>query len=407
MAKCRICQTEYQPFIDFGPMPISNNFLSEKDFPREYFFSMKAGFCHSCSMVQLLEQPAADVMFHDNYTFFSGTSRLMAEHFKKFADDIKQNYLSDKASPFVVEIGSNDGIMLQNFAEAPYRHLGVEPSANVARVAQEKGLNSIVRFFNLDTAKEIVTAHGHADAFLAANCMCHIPTLHDIIEGIAHLMAPGGVVAFEDPYLGEVIRNTSFDQLYDEHVFLFSLHSISAAFAQHGFELIDAKPLETHGGSMRYYLSQKGKRPVSPRVKQLLQEEVNLGLLLPETYDKFRLGCEQIRDDLKYLLIKLKRDGKRVVGYAATSKSTTLLNYAGIGPDLIDFISDTTPLKQGKFSPGMHIPVLAAETLQGNYPEYLLLFAYNHQKEIFAKEAQFAKDGGKWIMFVPNVHVVE
>lgn len=405
MEKCLICQHQIEHFISFGKMPLANAFLEPGQYNDEYFFELKVGFCEDCGMVQLLDQPERERMFNEQYHFFSGTSTFMARHFKEFAAHVVDDYL-DATDPFVVEIGSNDGIMLQNFAARGIRHLGIEPSTNVAQAAIDKGITTISRFFDESLAQSIVAKHGQADAFLAANVMCHIPYFHSIITGIKALLKPDGIIMFEDPYLGDVIEKTSYDQIYDEHVFLFSLKSVSYAFEQHGFDLVDVEPQETHGGSMRYVLARKGVRPVSSRVAEYLRQEKTLGLDRLETYHSFRKNCEQSRDALKALLISLKKEGKRVVGYGATSKSTTIINYCGITPDLVDFISDTTPIKQGKYSPGAHIPVRPYEEFVGRYPDYALLFAWNHSTEIMAKEEAFRAAGGLWIHYVPHVQVL-
>jgi len=405
MSKCLICQNEIEPFMSFGRMPIANGFLTKQQFPTEHFFDLRVAFCEKCKMVQLMEQPAREKMFNENYAFFSGTSKAMAVHFKEFADHVMNDYLP-LDNPFVVEMGSNDGIMLQYFKEKNIRHLGVEPSANVAQVAIKKGINTISAFFDEKLAHEIVQKHGQANAFLGANVMCHIPSLHSVIEGIKILLKDNGVVMFEDPYMGDVIENTSYDQFYDEHVFLFSILSISYLFGQHGMEIIKVEPQWTHGGSMRYVIARKGVRPVSKNVHKYLEKEKALGLDKPGVYDRFKRNCENSRDALTSILKDIKKHGERVVGYAATSKSTTILNYCGIGPDLIELISDTTPIKQGKFSPGAHIPVRPYEEFLSNYPDYALLFAYNHAKEIMVKEQKFMKSGGKWIVYVPKVKVL-
>ena len=404
MKTCLICKSPIKPFIDFGNMPLGNGFLLPEQFGDEYHFPMQVGFCSVCGMVQLLEQPDRERMFHENYAFFSGTSRYMALHFKAFADHVIADYLPGKNS-FVVEMGSNDGIMLQNFVATGIRHLGIEPSKNVAQVAINKGINTVTEFFGVDLARRIVAEKGQADAFLAANVMCHIPYMHSIVEGISILLKRSGVVMFEDPYLGDVIENTSYDQIYDEHTFLFSVTSIGYLFEQYGMEVIDVEPQTTHGGSMRYVIAHRGVRPVSPNVAAQMEKEHSLGLHLPETYDRFRRNCEHSRDQLMALLHEFKEQGKRVVGYGATSKSTTITNYCGITPDLVEFISDTTPIKQGKFSPGAHIPVRPYEEFMSNYPDYALLFAWNHAREIMEKEDAFRASGGKWIVYVPNVAV--
>lgn len=405
MANCLVCKSEYQPFISFGNQPIANYFLQEKDFGTEYFFEMKVGHCEKCQMVQLVDQPAPEQMFHENYAFFSSTSEYMKVHFKDFALSIKDTYLKAN-DPFVVEMGSNDGIMLQNFKNLGYRHLGVEPSKNVAEVAMGKGINTINSFFNEETAEKIIAQYGKADAFLAANVMCHIPFIHSIAKGVKNLLSDKGVLAFEDPYLGDIVQKTSYDQIYDEHVFFFSVNSVNNAFKMHGLEVIDCLPQKTHGGSMRYILSHVGAYPISENVKRQLRIEEDLQLSNPATYIKFKADVENSRNELVNLLKKIKAEGKRVVGYGATSKSTTVLNYCGIGPELIEFISDTTPIKQGKFTPGTHIPVKAYENFKAKYPEYTLLFAWNHREEIMAKESTYTKDlNGKWITYVPEVHV--
>lgn len=405
MINCLICRSPIQPFISFGRMPIANGFLSREEFAAEYFFELQVGFCGHCGMVQLLEQPAREKMFNENYAFYSGTSEGMKIHFKAFADHIMCDYL-ETDNPFVVEIGSNDGIMLQNFAMNRIRHLGIEPSANVAEVARQKGIQTTCEFFDENLARQIVRSHGQADAFLGANVMCHIPYLHSVIEGIKILLKPGGIVMFEDPYLGDVIETTSYDQIYDEHVFLFSVTSIRNLFEQHGMEIIDVEPQETHGGSMRYVIAHKGARSVSNKVSAYLLKEKEIGLHKPEVYDSFRRNCEASRDALVSLLKEIKAAGKRIVGYAATSKSTTIINYCGIDAGLIEFISDTTPVKQGKFSPGAHIPVRPYEEFVAHYPDYALLFAYNHAREIMAKEQNFIASGGRWIVYVPEVKVL-
>jgi len=405
MKKCLICQTPIEPFIDFGNMPLGNGFLLPQEFAEEYRFPMRVGFCPVCTMVQLLEQPDRERMFHENYAFFSGTSRYMALHFKAFAEHVMADYLPG-SDPFVVEMGSNDGIMLQNFAGARIRHLGIEPSRNVAQVAMDKGINTVTRFFEAALARRIVADYGQADAFLAANVMCHIPYIHAIVEGIKILLKPTGVVLFEDPYLGEVLEKTSYDQIYDEHTFLFSVTSVRYLFEKYGMEIIDVEPQTTHGGSMRYVIAFKGARSVSPRVDRQIEKERSLGLGQPETYQRFRQSCERSRDQLLALLTELKAQGKRVVGYGATSKSTTITNYCGLTPELVEFISDTTPGKQGKFSPGAHIPVQPYEDFVRDYPDYALLFAWNHAQEIMDKEEAFRAAGGRWIVYVPEVGVI-
>jgi methylation protein EvaC len=405
MKKCLICNNEVAPFISFGNMPIANGFLTSDKFDKEYFFHMQMAHCNNCNMVQLIDTPERQLMFNENYAFFSGTSQAMKSHFFEFANDVKDRYLTNE-DPFVVEIGSNDGIMLQNFKEWGIRHLGIEPSANVAKVAKEKGINTIVEFFDEKLAEKIVIKYGQADAFIAANVMCHLPYFHSIVAGISKLVKKTGIVIFEEPYVGDVIEKTSYDQIYDEHTFLFSVSSINYIFNAHGMEVIDVIHQETHGGSMRYIIGHKGIRGLTQAAIQQIEKEEVLGLNKIETYSKFKENCEHSKIELKKLLLELKNKGKSIAGYGATSKSTTILNYSDIGPELINYICDNTPIKQNKFSPGKHIPIVPIETFKANYPDYIVLFAYNHAKEIMEKEIDFTNKGGKWILYVPNVHII-
>jgi methylation protein EvaC len=404
-SSCRVCQSLIKPFMTFGQMPIANGFLTQDQVKSEYFFEMEVAYCDNCGMFQLIEQPAAEQMFHENYAFFSSLSKHMQAHFKEFAELVINRVFTGRKDPFVVELGSNDGIMLRNFKNAGFRHLGVEPSTNVADIARSEGIETISEFFNIDLAKEIVEKYGHADAVLSANVMCHIPDINSVAAGISYLLKPDGVLMFEDPYLGSMIEKTSYDQIYDEHVFIFSATSVAWAFGQHGLELIDVLPQDTHGGSMRYVLAPKGSHPISSNVEEIFAKEKEIGLDRPETYEKFKQNCETSKKDLVKLLEDLRKEGKRVVGYGATSKSTTVNNYCGIGPQHIEFVSDTTPIKQNKLTPGSHIPVKPYQDFENNYPDYAILYAWNHANEIFEKENNFRKAGGKWIYFVPKVEV--
>ena len=403
---CRVCRATITPFMTFGRMPIANGFLTEAEIAAEYFFELAPAFCVACGMFQLMEQPAPEKMFHESYAFLSSTSRYMQSHFQAFAELVIERVLRQRREPFVVELGSNDGIMLRHFQKAGYRHLGVEPSRNVADVARAQGIETISEFFDKALGARIVKERGHADAVLAANVMCHIPDIHAVAGGIALLLGPDGVLMFEDPYLGDMIAKTSYDQIYDEHVFIFSATAVAAAFGQHGLELVDVFPQVTHGGSMRYLFAPKGRYPIAPAVSALLERERREGLHHPRTYERFRQSCERSKVALRELLDRLRDEKQRVVGYGATSKSTTVMNYCGIGPEHVEFISDTTPIKQGKLTPGAHIPVKPYAAFVADPPDYALLLAWNHAAEIFEKEQAFKAHGGKWITFVPEVGIV-
>jgi len=391
--------------MSFGQMPIANGFLAADDIASEYFFELAPAFCEQCGMFQIVEQPLPEKMFHDQYAFYSSTSRYMQTHFERFAISVLDRVLNERSDPFVVELGSNDGIMLRHFKNRGMRHLGVEPSVNVAEVARKAGISTISTFFSPQVADEIVAEHGYADAILAANVMCHIPDLAGVAAGVGRLLKPDGVFIFEDPYLGDMIAKTSYDQIYDEHVFIFSATSVASAFAAYNLELVDVVPQITHGGSMRYMLAPVGSRAVSAGVGEQLAKEKAQELDRAETYRQFKDNCERSRNRLMEELNTMRAAGKRVVGYGATSKSTTVINYCGITPDHLEFISDTTPIKQGKLSPGAHIPVRPYEEFVRKYPDCALLFAWNHATEIREKERAFIAAGGRWLVYVPEVKV--
>jgi methylation protein EvaC len=401
MPACRLCRSDIEPFIDFGRMPLANGFLTADQFASEYYFNLSAACCPRCKLVQLVEQPQRERMFNDRYPFFSSTSVRMQEHFAALAHGVIAALPS--TDPFVVEIGSNDGTLLQHVARSGIRHLGIEPSASVARAAANAGVTTTGGFFDATLAKHIVAAHGQAHAIIAANALSHIADLHSVVEGIALLLAPGGVCVIEDPYWGDVVAQTAFDQIYDEHASYFTLSSVACLFEQHGLTVLDAIPVNVHGGSMRYVIGRAGSKATAPSVSRLAEHERAAALHSRETLAAFRNRVTKIGADLMAQLRAYQAAGTRVVGYGATSKSTTAINFFGITPDLVEFISDTTPAKHGTFSPGAHIPVRPHAAFSARYPDRALLFLWNHEAEVRAKEVAFAQSGGKWLVYVPAV----
>ena len=389
--------------ISFGKMPIANGFLS-KISPDEYFYELSAAFCPECFMVQLEKTVAPEMMFNDNYHFISSTSATMSQHFAEMAEEIYQ-VISSKKCPFVVELGCNDGIMLKHLASKNIKHVGIEPSKNVAELARKNGVNTIEEFFNQRTAEEIVENYGHADIISGANVMCHIENLNSVFEGLSTLLKEDGMLIFQDPYLPDIIKQSSFDQIYDEHVYYFSGLSVSELAKKHNMQLVDMLYQDVHGGSMRFYLKKGNSNKVSARVSEFLSQEIALNLHIIDGYKNFKDSVNKICYDLKSTLMDIKKAGKRIVGYGATSKSTTLLNYAQIGPDIIDYISDNTPTKINKFTPGVHIPIRSHDVFLGDNQDYTLLLAWNHKREIINKEISYRKRGGKFITYFPKITI--
>lgn len=404
MSKCLICENNFKPFVDFGNMPIANAFAKKVVSKDNYTFRMKVGFCENCYMVQLIEQPDREKMFHENYAFFSSTSNYMKEHFKSLANSIAKFQGLNKDS-FVVEIGCNDGILLENFVFNGIPCLGIEPSENVARVAKSKGIQVISDFFDKSIAEDVLSSYKRADVIISANVMCHIPYIHSIFDGVKALLKEDGIFVFEDPYLGEVIDKTSFDQIYDEHVFLFSALSVSTLANMHELELINVEHQITHGGSMRYTLAHKGIKKVSENVSNLIIKEKKIGLDKRHSYEGFAKDVDKIKCDLILVLKDLRDRNKKVVAYGATSKSTTVINYFGITTDLVKCIYDTTPIKHYTFSPGANIPILPYEEFRQSQPDYVLLFAWNHATEIMRKEKSYMEKDKHWITYIPKVEI--
>ncbi|MDA3647015.1 class I SAM-dependent methyltransferase [Saccharopolyspora indica] len=403
ISACRLCGGHVRQVLDFGRQPVSNAFIRPEDLERETYFELTVGLCENCSMVQQLNEVARDRMFHHDYPYRSSLSSLMSKHFAQVAQQLVETELLDSDS-FVVEIGSNDGILLSAVSEEGIRHLGVDPSRGAANVAAERGVRVMVDFFEENTARRIRAEHGPADVIFSANTTSHIAYLDSVLRGVELLLAPGGVFVVEDRYLADIIANNYFDQIYDEHFYLFSVRSVAALAARSGLELVDAERLPVHGGSIRYTIARPGTRPVRNAVPELIEEERAAGLADAATFRGFATNIDRVGNDLVTLLRELRAEGKSVLGYGATSKSATVTNYFDIGPELVPYVCDTTPEKHGRVSPGSHIPVRPAEAFQP-YPDYALLFAWNHAEEIMAKERGFRESGGRWILYVPDVHI--
>ncbi len=401
--KCKVCSKETIKIINFDKMPIANGFLNKitKD---EFFYNLSVDLCPECFMIQLGETVKPEVMFNDKYHFISSTSSVMRDHFGKISSEILKS-VSIKNNPFIVELGCNDGIMLRNIASKGIKHLGIEPSTNVASLAKQSGVEVLEDFFNEFTATKIAENIGQADIICGSNVFCHIEDINSVFKGISILLKQDGILFFEDPYMLDIVKKSSFDQIYDEHVYYFCGLSISNLAKIHGMQLVNMQHQDVHGGSMRYYIKKGTKNKISENVARYLVEERQLKLNKIEGYIDFNERVTEICIDLKETLKKLKKEGNKIVGYGATSKSTTLLNYAQIGPELLDYICDTTPTKINKYSPGMHIPIKSHEAFMVDKPPYALLLAWNHKKEILDKEKGYRNNGGKFITYFPNVNV--
>lgn len=395
---CKITNSKIKPFMSFGKMPIANAFIKKENFNNEFFFNLEVGFSEKLSLFQLKDHPTPSQMFNDKYPFYTSSSQVMKLHFKNFSDYIIKNYLKNDSR--VIEVGSNDGTFLENFKNKNFKYMGFEPSSNVASFANKKNISTINEFFNCDTIELAKDFKNATDVIYAANVICHIPDLINFINSVDKLLKSDGVLIFEEPYLGSMIEKTSYDQIYDEHIYMFSATSVKKIFDLFDFELIDTIKQVTHGGSMRYVISRKKKKTVHKNVQKILDEEKKNNLDNIESCLLFKKNCELSKKRIYNLVNELKTNEKKVVGYAATSKSTTILNYCKIDNKFIDYICDTTKEKIGKYSPGMHIPIVSVEHFRKDNPDAVYLFAWNHKNEIFKKENSNSKKKINWFSHV-------
>ena len=396
--KCKITNEQIKPFMSFGKMPAANGFLKKEDFKNENFYNMEVGFSKKISLFQLNKFSNPKIIHSTNYPFYTASSEHMKMHFKKYAVWVQKEYL--KSSSKLIEVGSNDGTFLKNFIKTTIDYLGFEPSKTIANQASKNNIRTVNAFFNDTNIQNIKKFHNKTDVICAANVIAHIPDLKNLIHTIEKLLSPKGVFIFEEPYLGSMFSKTSYDQIYDEHIFMFSVTSVKKIFQLFDFKLIDVHWQKTHGGSMRYVVGRKNKHKVDDRVHKWLAKESKSKLDDIESCLKFKKNCETSRTMVVNSLKKMKNDGKKICGYAATAKSTTVLNYCNLNTDTIDFICDSTNEKIGKFSPGSHIPIVPVSHFHKNLPDVAYLFAWNHKDEIFSKEKEFLKKGGSWFSHV-------
>ena len=389
--KCKITGEKISPFMSFGKMPLANGFLKKEEFEKEFFYQMEVGFSEKLSLFQLNDFPNPEKMFNKEYPFYTGSSSYMKSHFKDYADWIKKNYLKNNSK--LIEVGSNDGTFLKNFVNTDIEYVGFEPSENVANEAIKNNINTRNVFFNKKNIEDLKNFKGNTNVISAANVICHIPNLNDLISAVDILLSKKGVFVFEEPYMGSMFSKVSYDQIYDEHIFMFSITSIKKIFELCGFDLIDVIPQITHGGSMRYVVARKNQHQIKTSVINGLKIEIEKKLNDIESCLKFKQECEKSKKRTIESLKKYKNMNKSIAGYAATSKSTTILNYCNIDSNIIDFICDTTEDKIGIYSPGMHIPIVSPNKLKTDNPDYAILFAYNYFDEVIKKESDFIKKG--------------
>ena len=404
---CRFCGASLATtFVDLGMSPLCQTHIRPDQLHEmEPFFPLHAYVCEQCLLVQLQEFVTPAEIFSE-YAYFSSYSTSWVEHARRYAEMAITRFGLGSRSK-VMEIASNDGYLLQHFVARGIPVLGIEPAANVAQVAIAKGIPSTVRFFGRASADDIAREHGKPDLLLGNNVLAHVPDLNDFVGGMQRLLAPHGVITMEFPHLVRLMAENQFDTIYHEHFSYFSFITVERIFAHHGLTLFDVDELTTHGGSLRIYARHTSIAtvPVAPRVEQLRMREVDDGFLTLEPYRTFDAQVRATKRELLSFLIDAKRAGKKVVGYGAPGKGNTLLNYCGIRTDFLDFTVDANPYKQGKFTPGTRIPILAPNAIAAARPDYVLILPWNLKDEIASQLAYVREWGGQFVIPIPKVSV--
>jgi hypothetical protein len=405
MPACRFCGRPLSRiFVDLGMSPLCESFLSSDQLDRmEPFYPLTVRVCDSCFLVQLSEYVRPDAIFTD-YAYFSSYSTSWLDHARRYVEMISARFALGPSSR-VVEIASNDGYLLQYFVARGIPALGVEPAANVARVAEEKGVPTWVGFFGTDSAATLARERGAADLMIGNNVLAQVPDVNDFVEGFRTMLAPEGVVTLEFPHLLRLIERNQFDTIYHEHFSYFSFRTAEAIFEKHGLALFDVEELPTHGGSLRIYAAHRAsaRAKETARVGQMRRLEEKAGFGRIETYCSFPERVHRIKRDLLRFLISARERGKTVAGYGAPGKGNTLLNYCGIRTDLVEYTVDRNPHKHGKFLPGTHIPIYPPARIGQTRPDYVLILPWNLKDEIQAQLAYVREWGGRFLVPIPEV----
>jgi SAM-dependent methyltransferase len=403
---CRGCgRSGLEVVLDLGEMPLANAILTEEDLAHpEPRFPLVLAYCPDCWLVQITETIPPDVLFRE-YTYFSSVSDAFVEHSRVIAERL---IVERKLGPgsLVIELASNDGYLLQHYARAGVPVLGIDPARNIAEVATARGVPTLAEFFTRDLADELARSGRSADVVHANNVIAHIPDINGFAAGIARILKPDGMAVVESPYLRELVDRLEFDTIYHEHLFYHSLAGLSRIFERNGLSIVDVERLSVHGGSLRVFAMRSSAQGSSEAVRSLLAEEASLGLCSPEYYAAFADRVEALGRDLRAMLESLRSQGHTVAAYGAAAKGAVLLNAFDLGTDLISFVADRSPHKQGHLMPGVHIPIVAPNQLVARRPEECLLLTWNFADEILAQQAEYRRLGGKFIIPIPKLTLV-
>ncbi|MCK5541076.1 MAG: class I SAM-dependent methyltransferase [Desulfobacterales bacterium] len=407
--KCRFCSTELvHIFVDLGSSPASNSFLSKDQLNKaETYYPLRLFVCEKCFLVQIDEYKKSDEIFNSDYAYFSSFSKTWLDHARKYVEMITERLrLTSKSK--VIEIASNDGYLLQYFIEKQIPCLGIEPSSNTADTARKKGIETIVEFFTEDFAENYIQDAKKADLIIGNNVLAHVPDINDFVTALKLLLDDNGSITLEFPHLMRLIEHSQFDTIYHEHFSYLSLHTVRSIFKKSGLRIYNVEELITHGGSLRIYAChEKSHQKNLESVNQLLDNEAQQGLIDLSAYQHFQAKANRIKNDFLLFLLEKKRLGKTIVGYGAAAKGNTLLNYAGVKPDLLEYVCDAAPSKQGKFLPGSHLPVVNERKIKESQPDFVVIFPWNIKDEIMNQLDYIKEWEGRFVVSVPVLEIFD
>ena len=407
--QCRFCKNNLsEVFIDLGESPLSNSFLTKEDLNlQEKYYPLKVYVCTSCFLVQTGEEKKPEEIFNEKYVYYSSYSVSWLRHAEEYVKMMIKRFGYNEKS-FVIEVASNDGYLLQYFQKENIPVLGIEPSGGTAEVAQMKGINTRVEYFGKENAEWMAKQNIKADLLIGNNVLAHVPDINDFAEGLRIILKDDGIITMEFPHLMQLVINNQFDTIYHEHFFYYSLSTVSTILKKHGLEIFDVEQLDTHGGSLRIFANNvnSSKYGISENVFNLLERENNLRMSTPGFYRSFQKAAEEVKENFVEFLRQKKKENKKIAGYGAAAKGNTLLNYCGAGTDLIEYIVDVSPYKQGKYLPGTHIPVFAESIFNEDRPDYIVILPWNIKEEIINQLSYVRDWGAKFIVPIPSLEII-
>jgi len=405
---CRVCNSiKIHKVIDLGDVPLAGGFLIKKQFSKEKLYPLTLNFCTNCYLLQTENVIDKDILFK-NYFYYSSKIKTLVSHFQDIINELALTYPTD-ASTFIIEIGANDGSFIKQALKKGFNALGIDPAKNIVRPLIAQGLPIINTYFTQDLAEKVIKSNGRADVVFSSNTLAHIENINDVFEGIHTILKEEGILIFEVHYLQNLILEKQYDMIYHEHQYYYSLHSIQVLLDQHNLVLFDASENTIHAGTLRCYVQKKnGLKKKSSRLHSLLKKELQHNLTTISTFKNYQKDIIQSKKDIYTFIISLKTKGKTIAGYGASGRGTILSNFCGLTSEILDVVIDDSPVKQGLYMPGIHVPIVSSQILLSNKrPDYVVLFAWSFWEEIIERNKQYLKEGGNFILPLPNIRIIK